>query len=137
MPAPRILNGHVVTGTMLLAVGGVGLTRFWDSLGLVSRGLVPFGLLGGGFVMVGAGVQTMRRRATNPARRTSLAPLFTALIGIALALANPLEHADFFQRRNRPRQSQRKTPQNRQLVRLRRRLDRPPEDSDWLRQMLF
>lgn len=87
MPAPRILNRHVVTGTMLLAVGGVGLTRFWDSLGLVSRGLVPFGLLGGGFVMVGAGVQTMRRRDTNSARRSSLAPLFTALIGIALIIA--------------------------------------------------
>ena len=50
----------------MLVLGTTGVLYSWSALGFVARGLVPFGLFGGGLIMVGAGV-----RSRAPARRSS------------------------------------------------------------------
>jgi len=47
---------HAVIGVVLLVLGAFGLTMWWQDFGLVLRGLIPFLLLIGGLVAIGAGL---------------------------------------------------------------------------------
>ena len=64
----------------------MGVVQFWGSLGLVARGLFPFWLLGGGLVMVGAGLRARRPDAASGAFESSTR-LLTVLGLAALAAA--------------------------------------------------
>jgi hypothetical protein len=47
---------HAVIGVVLLVLGAFGLTMWWQDFGLVLRGLIPFLLVIGGLVAIGAGL---------------------------------------------------------------------------------
>ena len=47
---------NAVIGLVLLVLGAFGLTMWWQDFGLVLRGLIPFLLVIGGLVAIGAGL---------------------------------------------------------------------------------
>ncbi len=82
LPRP-ISSASVFAGLVLLVLGAWGVGSFWDAFGLVGRGLLPFGVLAGGLVMVGAGVRTLRERRGLSPRLEAASP---ALLGIVCFL---------------------------------------------------
>lgn len=58
-PAPN-RTGHVGLGIVLVGLGTAGVIQFWAAFGIVARGLFPAWLVGGGMVMMGAGLRAGR-----------------------------------------------------------------------------
>jgi uncharacterized membrane protein YfcA len=79
---------HLVTGAVMITLGGVGLSSYWDALGMVARGGLPFGLLTTGMVIAGAGVRAMREsRGVGPSIKaiTPVCAVLGCLVLIAAA----------------------------------------------------
>jgi len=47
---------HLIIGLIFLVLGVVGVVSWWADFGLVMRGLIPFLLVIGGLVAIGAGL---------------------------------------------------------------------------------
>jgi len=78
---------HVIGGLAMAALGAVGLVQFWDALGPVARGVVPFGLLGSGLVMVGAGVRAVRQNRRVSPGLAAVTPIVATIACVVLATA--------------------------------------------------
>ncbi len=83
----RASPSHIVAGLTMLAAGAAGVVWSWDALGLVARGVVPFALLCGGLVMIGAGGRALRAKGWVVTQYlSSLGPLTPLLATVACLL---------------------------------------------------
>lgn len=78
---------HLVAGLLMMSLGAGGLVYCWTALGVVARGLVPFGLIGSGLVMAAAGAKAMREKRGVPHSLQTATPLLVTTACLVLAAA--------------------------------------------------
>ncbi len=53
---------HLVGGLIGVVLGLCGIFGWWDSFGMVLRGLIPLILLVGGLIATGVGIERLNKR---------------------------------------------------------------------------
>ncbi len=53
---------HLISGLICVVLGLWGIFGWWDSFGMVLRGLIPLILLVGGLIATGVGIERFNKR---------------------------------------------------------------------------